>query len=346
MYWNSRKTIQILLIVLLAGCARAPKQPVIVPVANEYLLSDLSKSAGIEFGIDPISQSVYVARGGSSANGLIGSEVVIFDNERILLSAPIRFENGQIIVSRDFKEKIIDRLVTKIDRTRLYALRKVRTVVVDAGHGGKDPGAIGPSGVYEKDIVLDIAKKLKKILERKGIKVIMTRDRDEFVSLKDRTVIASKSKADLFISVHANAHDKRSINGVEIYTLRDLDMFEKNEAQRQENHDALFSQLKMKRNDGELKAILADLLYDFKQAESLQLARNASKKVSHFINAKDLGQKSSRFFVLRNTLIPAVLIETGYLTNPKEEKMLKTDAFRQKVAYAIGQSVLEYANGQ
>jgi N-acetylmuramoyl-L-alanine amidase len=340
------KNVCVVLIILLAGCARPPKQTVVVPIGNEYVLAELAKGLDIEYGIDSISQGVFVARGESTAKGLIGSEVMILDGEKILLDAQIRFENGQIIVPKDFKAKIVDRMLAKIDRARLFTLRKVGSVVVDAGHGGKDPGAIGPSGVYEKDIVLDIAKKLKKILERKGIKVIMTREKDEFISLKDRTVLASNSKADLFVSVHANAHDKRSVNGVEVYTLRDLDVFEKNEAQRQENHDTFYSRLDMKENDTQLKAILSDMLYDYKQAESMRLARDTAKGVADFVSAKDLGQKSSRFFVLRNTLVPAILIEVGYLTNPKEEKMLKTDAYRQRVAYAIAQSILEFANGR
>jgi len=341
-----RQIITLSIIFLFVGCAgvATKKTPTTKPAAHEYALQDLCVGKDLDFSLDSLSQSLTVSRGDHAAKGLIGSEIVMLDNEQVQLSAPVKYKNGTVIVPLDFKEKVIDRLIASPEQVNLYRMNKVNTIILDAGHGGKDPGAIGPSGVQEKDIVLDITKKLRKILEHKGYKVVMTRDKDEFITLKDRTVIASSVKADLFVSVHANAHDKKSVNGVEVYSLRDLDVFEKNEAQRQENHDVLFSHLQMKKNDEELNHILSDMLYDYKQAESISLAANTSQKVSQFLDAKVLGQKSSHFFVLRNTLIPAVLVEVGYLTNPKEEKLLKTEAYRQKVAYAISRSIFDYAN--
>ena len=112
-------------------------------------------------------------------------------------------------------------------------------VVIDPGHGGKDPGAIGRSGVQEKKIVLDISKRLKKILLNRGYKVKMTREKDEFISLQGRTEIASKSMADLFVSVHANSSPVRSVHGLEVYAAEYLDFKSRNEEQRKKNQNLI-----------------------------------------------------------------------------------------------------------
>ena len=123
----------------------------------------------------------------------------------------------------------------------------MREIIIDAGHGGKDPGALGRGNIKEKNIVLDIAQRLKKILKGRGIKVKMTRDRDNFVSLQKRTEIASRSKADLFISIHANSSPTRSVYGLEVFDAKHLNAKDKKEAQRKTNRRLMFGGLAMKR---------------------------------------------------------------------------------------------------
>jgi len=214
--------------------------------------------------------------------------------------------------------------------------------LIDAGHGGKDPGAIGKTGLYEKKVVLDISKRLKKILEGKGIKVIMSRGADKFISLGKRTEIASSSHADVFISIHANAHPQRSIHGVEVYSLKKLGYLEKNEDQRKLNYKKMYGSLKMKQDDRDLQDIIVDIYDMNKQTESEKLGRILSLRLASILKTKNLGLKKSRFYVLRNTLIPAVLVEVGFLSNPREERFLKTKAYRQKVAVGIANGILEY----
>ena len=193
-------------------------------------------------------------------------------------------------------------------------------------------------------IVLDIAKRLRGSLEKHGIKTIMTRTKDEFVSLEKRTEIASRSKGDLFVSIHANSSPAKAARGLEVFYLRNLDSHEKKEDQMKENQKALFSQFSMQKNSTVLDNILADMVYTHKQGESEKLANFVTQRTANSINAPNRGSKSSAFFVLRNTLIPAILVEVGFLSNSTEEKALKTRFYRQKIANGLAESILDYAN--
>lgn len=223
---------------------------------------------------------------------------------------------------------------------------QVREIIIDAGHGGKDPGAIGRFGEQEKKIVLDISMRLKKILQNKGIKVKMTRARDEFISLQKRTEIASRSKADLFVSVHANSSPVRSVHGLEVYTAKYLGFKERNAEQRKTNQRLMFNHLSMKRGASGVEKIVSDMLYVHKQAKAETLAKQLAKKTAKRIKTKNRGKKESQFYVVKNTLIPAILIEVGFLSNPKESKLLQTSTYRQRVARGIAESILEYAHGR
>jgi len=248
----------------------------------------------------------------------------------------------KILERKAVPTKRIGRVPVKIDR-RSYKYKKISKVVIDAGHGGKDPGATGRTGLKEKIVVLDIARRLKKILENQGIEVVMTRSKDKFITLQQRTEIASSSKSDLFVSVHANSSPARSVYGIEIYTLKQLGFLEKNEEQRKENYRKMYGSLSMNKKDKELQSIVTDMMDTNKQAESLELASRVANKMVRILKTKNRGLKKSRFFVLRNTIVPAVLVEVGFLSNPKEEKLLKTKAYRQKVANGLARGILEYA---
>ena len=202
----------------LAGCATVPRDQ-----AMKNHLDDICQQYDVHWSMDNVSEIVTLRHGALDAQALIGSNIVIFGSEQIQLNDSIRRKGGAIIIPPDFKEKVIDRLLTEIVTVPTTVL-KFNKIVVDAGHGGKDPGAIGKSGLYEKNVVLDISKRLKGLLESKGITVTMTRDQDEFISLEGRTEIATRARADLFVSIHANSNpNSRGTQGIEIYALRELD---------------------------------------------------------------------------------------------------------------------------
>jgi N-acetylmuramoyl-L-alanine amidase len=174
----------------------------------------------------------------------------------------------------------------------------------------------------------------------------MTRDNDTFISLEERTQIASRENADLFVSVHANASPARSISGLETYSAEDLNFTDKAAVQRKTNEHLLLRNLSIKKGDPNVEGIISDMLYAHKQSESWRLAQQVAQQATKRAKIKNRGAKTARFHVLRNTLVPAVLIEVGFLTNPKEEMLLKTDDYRQKVALNLADSITDYVNGQ
>ncbi|HCQ20396.1 MAG: N-acetylmuramoyl-L-alanine amidase [Aphanizomenon flos-aquae MDT14a] len=171
-------------------------------------------------------------------------------------------------------------------------------VIIDPGHGGKDPGAIGIGGVQEKNIILPIGKRIAEILERNGIQVIMTRDSDYFVTLPGRVTIAEQANASVFVSIHANSagENRPEVSGLETYH------------------------------------------YD----TGLTLARIVHSKILQSLNIRDRSVRRARFYVLRKNSMPAILVETGYLTGRDDVAKLRTSAYQNQMAEAIAQGILQY----
>ncbi len=210
---------------------------------------------------------------------------------------------------------------------------KVRKIVVDAGHGGHDSGAVGRSGIAEKDVALDIALRVGKGLEKAGFEVVYTRTDDTFVPLERRTALANEENADLFISIHCNAHPKRRFHGVSTYYL---DLTDDRYGMRLAARENATSQ----RSVGELQLILADLATKANVDESIRLATQIQSKTvgtlaQRYDRIKDLGVKYALFYVLIGAKMPAVLVETSFISNPLEERRLRTEAYRQTVADGV-----------
>ena len=212
--------------------------------------------------------------------------------------------------------------------TREFGLT-TKTIVIDAGHGGKDPGGIGAGNLIEKPIALNISKKVGAILAAKGYTVLLTRDSDHFIPLKERTAFATRHKADLFISIHANASENPKANGIETYYL-DVTSTDKNAEMiaARENENSGYS-------IQELESLLKGLIVESKSHDSRRLATHVQRELVASTGAADRGVKHARFVVLIGTNVPAILIETGFVTNPTEGKKLTTDIYQQKVADAI-----------
>lgn len=215
----------------------------------------------------------------------------------------------------------------------------VRRIVVDPGHGGKDPGAIGPTGLKEKDVTLKLAKKVAVHLrEELGAEVILTRDRDVFVPLEQRTAIANAQKADLFVSIHTNAAPSSRLRGVETYYLN----FAVDEhAMRVAALENASSAKRM----GDLSGILNQILKNTKVDESSRLARfvqDALIQNVHGNGGKDLGVKQAPFFVLIGAKMPSVLVETSFISNDEEEKMLKDNAYLEQLSRGIVSGLRHY----
>ncbi|MCU1285858.1 MAG: N-acetylmuramoyl-L-alanine amidase [Acidobacteriales bacterium] len=231
------------------------------------------------------------------------------------------------------------------ERSLIRALGlKIGRIVIDAGHGGHDTGTIGPHGLMEKDLVLDVALRLGKLLESKlGAEVVYTRDDDTFIPLETRTAIANKHQADLFISVHANSSRDASARGVETYYLNFTS-----------NADAL--EVAARENAVSQKSVfeLQDLVKKIALKEKIEESREFATDVQRALHAglttkssamRDRGVKKAPFVVLIGANMPSILAEISFVSNPGDEKRLQTPEHRQKIADSLFKGVSRYADG-
>jgi len=329
---------------MISGCSLVKPVPISsVPVQRKgTLLKNLCTRHKISCQWDTLSQIVTLKLHDRSAKILVGSPLVLMEKDIVRLNAPIKMIHSALEVGDDFQSKVIKHMIKKSEQKIDYSFKKIRSIIIDAGHGGKDPGAIGRSGMKEKKVVLDISKRLQKILRQNGLKVHMTRNQDKFITLQRRTELASQTQADLFISVHANSNPARRIHGLEVYTLKNLQPKDQRSIQRKANLKRRLNRVSMKKNSSRLDRIIEDMLYTHKQTQSIIFANKVAKKSTKITKTKNLGSKLSNFYVLKNTLIPAILVEVGFLSNPKEERLLNTRAYRQKIANGLAIGILDY----
>jgi N-acetylmuramoyl-L-alanine amidase len=219
---------------------------------------------------------------------------------------------------------------------------RIPLIVLDPGHGGNDPGAVGKGGLKEKDVALAIAKYTKNILEgEKKARVILTRDKDRYLALETRAWIANSKDADLFVSIHANAHKDRRVRGVETYYLD-------NTTDRAAMRVAAMENNTRNKRPDDLSRILIDLRCNSNAWESNALANTMQKALIEGLRKKgyggsrDLGAKGSLFYVLIGAHMPSILVEVGFITNPSEEKRLKTQAYQKALAEGIGRGIIGY----
>lgn len=220
--------------------------------------------------------------------------------------------------------------------------KRTYTVVIDAGHGGKDPGAIGRKRTREKDIVLLLAKNIRNQLKKeKNFKVIMTRDSDKFIKLKDRARVSDKNKADLFLSIHADSNRNKKARGLSVYTLSDKASDE--EARRlaeKENAADLIGDNHFEEYDPVVKNILGELNQTIVKETSMEFADAIVREVKRNRNIKLLSKphRQAPFAVLKSS-VPSVLIEAGFLSNSKEESLLNKLWYRTEVAGSIKNAI-------
>lgn len=217
------------------------------------------------------------------------------------------------------------------------------SVVVDAGHGGHDPGAHGPGGTEEKDVTLAIARALRQRLEEGGAEVVMTRSDDTFVALGDRRMIANRSGADLFVSIHANAAENRAAEGFETYYLSTAKTAHALEVARRENASIRYENPEIDPESlDELNFILWDLAQNEFFRESSVLAETVQEAMDRRLSLKSRGVKQAPFYVLNGTFMPAILYETAFITNPREESLLNDPEFRNRLVDGLAGSILAY----
>ncbi|MBD3289703.1 hypothetical protein GF337_12930 [candidate division KSB1 bacterium] len=257
-------------------------------------------------------------------------------DKQLLLQKP-----NEILISVHTKQDISDTITNELEQVKKKWL--IDKIVIDPGHGGKDPGAIGRGGTYEKDVTLGIALKLKDILrEKSDIEVLMTRDDDRFIELKHRTEFANRNEAKLFISIHANSNPSKRIKGVSTYFLGPENTEEAREVALLEN-----SVIKYEKNSkyADLSAenfILSAMAQNIYNTESEDLAAIVQEVISDHCNLIDRGVRQANFYVLWGASMPNILVETAFISNRTEERKLRTSAFQQKIAEALYKSIMKF----
>lgn len=305
---------------------------------------------GVNCSWDTFTKTASLKSGSNSIVLRGGSQNVLVNGTERRLDRPVVITNGTPFVPVSFARNTIASLCAGSMNAPEYvplepAVKRftISSIVLDTGHGGKDAGAIGAAkGTKEKDVALALSKKIKSLLEDAGIRVTMIRSNDTFVPLPKRTDMANASGADLFVSIHINASRSRMARGFECYYLstatddnaRALEAFEDSSLKLSDEADAQHSQ--------RLDKTLWDMTLTENRKESGELAGMICQAVADSQLVKNNGVKTARFYVLKHTTIPSVLVETGYISNRVEEMKLRDQKFLDKMAEAIVRGILRY----
>jgi N-acetylmuramoyl-L-alanine amidase len=345
----------LLSLITLAGCAGGrsrvrgkalydlKKEAVNVDGEKYVSLAELCSIYGITWDYDPLSYRVVLKKDGHKAIIIANSNSFILDSRHYVHLKPVILYKDNIYVPfsmvEDKFDKVFNPYYYQAPSIGTYSIKKI---VIDAGHGGKDPGAVGRKGLKEKDVVLDIAQRLKNILEADGFEVEMTRNSDNFVSLTRRAETSNKIKPDFFVSIHANAARSSSACGFEVYYLSDaMDDNARAVAAAENAVLELEDNFKLKHSN-DLDATVWDLLYDEYRLESKEMAASLCNSLQCDSIGKNRGVKSARFYVLKGVRAPSVLIEVGFISNTNEESRLRSSAFRQEIAEALAKGIISY----
>jgi len=287
-------------------------------------------------------------------NGLARGVIRRIESDQIGETAQVAFKLGSKVISHEWYQSLDPNEIVITLRTPLGKIeerienvkekQRLDTVVLDAGHGGKDPGSRGKYGTKEKDVVLDITKRIGRLLEKNTrIKVIYTRDEDVFVPLIKRTKIANDADGKVFVSIHANSNNNRKVQGYETYLYSLAKSDDAIEVASRENSVIQFEEKAGQYKDlsGE-KLILATMAQSMFLKESEDLAAIIQMELDKKLTTPNRGVKQAGFYVLYGASMPNVLVEIGFISNPAEEKKLKQGKYRQMIANAVYEGIKHF----
>jgi N-acetylmuramoyl-L-alanine amidase len=359
---KKNKIIVIAMFLVLANFAcQFPAFSQNIPTVNvdgvSYIdVDSYSKEIGLRYLWDPITKNAVVSGENGQVRFHVGSEFILSREALADLGNKTRFFKGAVMAplpAADYlKHLSVEKKVTVIARAptapalpavqaRPLPAYRVRTIVIDAGHGGFDTGAVSPRFTREKDLVLDIAKRVKKLLESQGVQVIMTRDVDVFVPLAERARIANQKRGDLFVSIHANASFTRSLRGLEIYHLSEAT---DDQALALERAEDSVLQYETAVPGKDVRTILWDLKESENRKESIRVADEILNSIPRATPVYSTKLRAANFYVLKWTECPSILIETGYVTNRQDENRLRSSIYRQHLAEGIVKGLMNYKN--
>jgi N-acetylmuramoyl-L-alanine amidase len=355
-----KKTLIIVIFALgISALAHAAEPLAYFPVESA------AKSKGFQCQWDPTLKNLVILGKEGNIKMHVGSEFILDRNKFTRLDRKVTYSNGEVTAPLSLQYYLNQ--LTPTSRVSSVALLKpapvvpapaphamqtailqappsqyLKKIVIDAGHGGHDFGAISPRGLREKDVVLDVARMVSSELRKAGIEVVMTRSRDVYIPLAGRAHIANEKNADLFISIHANASLTRSLNGFEIYTLSEATDDTALALERAENSPLAYEHQRFDHTARGSKAVVWGLTEQENRKESILLANHVANSVQSSVDIAHRRIKSANFYVIKWTELPAILVELGYLTNKEDERLLRSTIYRQNMAKAIVSGVLKY----
>ena len=277
-----------------------------------------------------------------------GSDRILVNGVGKKLEKPVVIDSGAVFVPMSFvRNNLVAAFgIMPAQRAAELPVSKrftIKTIVLDPGHGGKDAGAMGRrSSLMEKDTALSLALKIKAILQEAGIKVIMTRSDDTFIPLPRRADISNRARADLFVSVHINASRGRSMRGFECYYLSEATDDNARALEAFENSSLKLGEEASIERSRQLDKALWDMALTENRLESAELASYICDSVEESLAMGNRGVRSARFYVLKHTHMPSVLVESGYISNRFEEMKLKDPKFLDRMADSVARGILKY----
>ena len=262
--------------------------------------------------------------------------------EKHFLLSPQPGKNWRFVMDIDKSQKTPQKAKQE-ENTVSKSVSKKKIIVLDPGHGGQDPGAISVSGKYEKDLTLKMAKETKALLEKRGYKVVLTRDKDFYIPLRGRIQKAHEANADLFISIHADSAKNKSAKGLSIYTISETasDKEAAALAERENKADILFG-MDLADYQPEVGNILIDFAKKYAMDQSSIYADYVVNEMKKEVNLRQNAHRFAGFVVLKSPNIPSVLLEMGYLSNPQEDKLMQKESYRKKLGTALANAVDTY----
>jgi N-acetylmuramoyl-L-alanine amidase len=328
-----RKYSLCILLIFVIGCAGVPTKRISArycPTSALIEVSELCQKHDMRYGFDTLDDVVRIFSSEKEMRLLLNSCVGYFDGGIIYLKRAPIYSEGKIFIPAE-----IEKIITSGLRVPFKPPFTIKTIVVDPGHGGKDPGAISPSGLREKEINLKVAKYLEAELRKRGFRVILTRSRDTFLTLEERVNVAKKYKADLFVSVHANSNRTKYVSGIEVYYLSPSRLNSKERSVKLAKIGSVWP----RSMPFSAKAILWDMLLTKNYAISVEFSH------ALYSTFKNLGFKvkvplKGPYYVLRSAYVPSVLVEIGYLSNKYEEKILRRKYYQKNIAESIALGIV------
>lgn len=328
-----------------SGCVTAPRGaiPTYTIAGTPYVpLDAVCAAKGIRSDYDGLTRTVSLTKDSSDVRLQVGRRDVVSNGRFSMLSSPVDLYRGMIVIPQELRQKFEELFPER----QVQAPLSLKKIVVDAGHGGKDPGTTGRDGVVEKEVVLDIARRVRDVLKKEGVEVVMTRSTDVFIPLDERSEITNKNNPDIFLSIHANANHVRSMKGFEVYYISPA-VSDTKRAMASARYGTLnLDSACFLSPTQNLKAILWDMTYAYDRRESIEISRMLCKAMRSNLDTKVIGVKNANYAVLRGSTIPAVLVEVGFLSNPAEEALIADGAYRQKLADSIVEGLRYYCEGR